>query len=195
MVPRHTQRELQCRWLATCFPNNSSPGLVISFGRLAHLTCPHVTIFVGLSRIKGLHKPRNIQELKDSIRLKSLMGRKTCWEEQCRISKRGCEIEYRRKGVTWWTLFFGGNSEIVNINCNILVLFPCNKVLSNLKIYWLIVIWKICVSSVAPSIWNIRINPRKLRCAHVKLIKLAPKRHRWRLFVNTVTNFQLFWKQ
>ncbi|KDR09130.1 hypothetical protein L798_00737 [Zootermopsis nevadensis] len=69
MVPRHTRREHRCRWFVACFPKMSFPVSVISLSRLAPLTCPYVTIFCGVtSNERSTEKPRNIQELKDSIR-------------------------------------------------------------------------------------------------------------------------------
>ncbi|XP_021917619.1 uncharacterized protein LOC110828842 isoform X2 [Zootermopsis nevadensis] len=57
---------------------------------------------------------------------KSLLWGKKCWEEQCRISRRGCKIAYRRKGVTSRTLFFGSNSKMFNKNCIVKPFFLCN---------------------------------------------------------------------
>jgi hypothetical protein len=52
--------------------------------------------------------------------------------------------------------YFSDVIHKTNINCIVLNLFLCNYILFNLKIYWVIVIWKTCVSSAAPCMYSAR---------------------------------------
>jgi hypothetical protein len=73
-----------------------------------------------------INNPHNIQELKASIRLEIA----NVEEDMLRRAMQNFEERLReciqKKGRHLMDIIFGGNSEIININCIVLSLFLCN---------------------------------------------------------------------